>query len=136
MNKKMLLVGHLQKFANPYISLYQEVGTGALFLLMCMTQTSEAVGELVESTVRECLMQQVSARVVLDYMEGSNNLKNIFRAFESHLCKLIPTTGDVYQQLDAVADPVSLIKVADVFNEDWCDEELNLSIFLEDQLNA
>lgn len=128
MNKKMLLVGHLQKFANPYISLYQEVGTGALFLLLCMTQTS--------GTVRECLMQQVSARVVLDYMEGSNNLKNIFRASESHLCKLISTTGDVYQQLDAVADPVSLIKVADVFNEDWCDEELNLSIFLEDQLNA
>lgn len=128
MNKKMLLVGHLQKFANPYISLYQEVGTGALFLLLCMTQTSDAV--------RECLMQQVSARVVLDYMEGSNNLKNIFRASESHLCKLVPTTGDVYQQLDAVADPVSLIKVADVFNEDWCDEGLNLSVFLEDQLNA
>lgn len=128
MNKKMLLVGHLQKFANPYISLYQEVGTGALFLLLCMTQTSD--------TVRECLMQRVSARMVLDYMEGSNNLKNIFRASESHLCKLIPTTGDVFQQLDTVADPVSLIKVADVFNEDWCDEGLNLSIFLEDQLNA
>ena len=128
MNKKMLLVGHLQKFANPYISLYQEVGTGALFLLLCMTPTSGAD--------RECLMQQVSARVVLDYMEGSNNLKSIFRASESHLCKLIPTTGDVYQQMEAVADPVSLIKVADVFNEDWCDEELNLTIFLEDQLNA
>ena len=128
MNKKMLLVGHLQKFANPYISLYQEVGTGALFLLLCMTPTSDVV--------RECLMQQVSARVVLDYMEGSNNLKNIFKASESHLCKLVPTTGDVYQQSETVADPVSLIKVADVFNEDWCDEGLNLSIFLEDQLNA
>ncbi len=124
----MLLVGHLQKFANPYISLYQEVGTGALFLLLCMTQTSGAV--------RECLMQQVSARMVLDYMEGSNNLKSIFRASESHLCRLTPTTGEVYQQVEAVENPMELIKVADMFNEDWCDEELNLSIFLEDQLNA
>ncbi len=124
----MQLVGHLQKLANPYISLYQEVGTGALFLLLCMTQK--------QGTDRECLMQQVSARTVLDYMEGCNNLKNIFRASESHLCRLPPTPGQEKKQVGAVGNPMELIKVADVFNEDWCDEELNLSIFLEDQLNA
>lgn len=127
MNKKMLLVGHLQKLASPYISLYQEVGTGALFLLLSMGTTS---------ITRDCMMQEVSAQAVKDYMKGNTHLKQLFTSDSARLCKLTPATGDVYQDLRPLKNPAKLIKVADIFNEDWCDDELDLSIFLDDILGA
>lgn len=121
----MLLVGHLQKFANPYISLYQEVGTGALFLLLSMGATS---------ATRDCMIQEVSAKEVRDYMEGNAHLKQLFTRDGARMCKLTTATGDVYQDMQPLENPSKLINVADVFNEDWCDEELDLSIFLDDIL--
>ena len=126
MNRKMLLVGHLQRFANPYVSLYQEEGTDLLFLMLCMKPSSDIV--------KECLMQQVSAQVVLDYMEGHSQLKQIFKSSESHFCRLASTTGDVHQFNKSVRNPDKLIKVLNSFNEEYCDEGLDLSIFLEERL--
>lgn len=125
MNKKVQLVGHLQKFANPYISLYQEVGTGALFLLLCMGSSSAS---------RECMIQEVSAQAVKDYMDGNAHLKQLFTRDGAHLCRLISATGDVYQDTQSLDNPAQHIKVADVFNEDWCEDELTLSIFLDEKL--
>jgi len=127
MNRKMLLVGHLQRFANPYVSLYQEVGTDLLFLVLCLKPSSDVV--------KECLMQQVSAQVVLDYMEGHSQLKQIFKSSESRLCRLTSATGDVFQFNTSVKNPAKLIKASDFFNEEYCDEELGLSIFLEERLS-
>lgn len=123
----MLLVGHLQKLANPYISLYQEVGTGALFLFLSMSTSS---------VNRDCVLQEVSAQAVKDYMEGNVHLKQLFTSDSARLCKLTTATGDVYQDLQTLKNPAKLIKAADVFNEDWCEDQLDLSIFLDDILES
>ena len=120
--KQYLLVGDLQYYATPYVSLYTSKNNSALHLFV---RTSEYTDSSVNG-----LMVQVTAAVLQSYLKGKKGLSFLMKKGKPRLCNLNATHGIVNWSVPYKNPEKKIPEQADLFNDEFCVDYGRLSYFL------
>ena len=120
--KQYLLVGDLQYYASPYVSLYTSQDNSALHVFV---RTSEYTDNSVNG-----LMVQVSATILQSYLRRKKGLKFLMKNGKPRLCNLNASKGIINWSVPYRTPEKKIPLSADLFEKEFCIELGRLSYFL------
>lgn len=120
-NTRLLLVGDLQVYASPYVSLYMNEATHSLYIFIRIATENNAV---------KGIMTPVTINSIKAYMDKQISLRYIFRNSKSRLCDIQNETGRLLWSVPYKNSYKQIAENDNLFDASFCYEQYELSYFL------